>query len=58
MSSHEDNLKQMRKQATLIFEAALQAVDPEEAILHHVKRIGDTLEIGNKVGSAGQRRPR
>lgn len=49
MSPHEANLKQMREQATLIFEAALRAVDPEEAILHHVKRIGDTLEVGNKV---------
>jgi len=49
MSPHEVNIKQMREQATLIFDAALRAVDPEEAVFRHVKRNGDTVEIGDKI---------
>jgi glycerate 2-kinase len=48
MNAHEPTLEQMRQQATLIFQAALRAVDPEEAVFHYVRRIGETLEIGSR----------
>ena len=48
MRAHEATLQQMRQQATLIFQAALRAVDPEEAIFRYVKKTGETLEIGNR----------
>ena len=40
--------KQMRNQALAIFQAGLRAVDPEEAILRHVKVTDDTLLVENK----------
>lgn len=49
METYEAKLKQMRKHATSIFDAALRAVDPEEAILHHLKRNGNSLEIGERA---------
>ena len=36
----------MRQHAMEIFQAALRAVDPVEAILHYVKRVDDGLQIG------------
>jgi hydroxypyruvate reductase len=36
----------MRQHAMEIFQAALKAVDPVEAILRYVKRVNDTLQVG------------
>jgi hydroxypyruvate reductase len=36
----------MRSDARTVFEAALKAVDPVEAILRHVKRVDDGLQVG------------
>ncbi len=46
MTSHTGHLETMRQHAMEIFQAALKAVDPVEAILRHVKRVDDGLQIG------------
>ncbi len=39
----------MRQQAEKIFQAALQAVKPEEAILRHLKLVDEVLTIGDRT---------
>jgi hydroxypyruvate reductase len=46
MTSQADQVEAMRQHAMEIFQAALKAVDPVEAILRHVKRVDDGLQIG------------
>jgi len=46
MTSHTGHLETMRQHAMEIFQAALKAVDPVEAILRHVKRVDDGLQVG------------
>lgn len=46
MTAHPSKLEEMRTQASHIFQAALQAVDPVEAILRHVRAEDDFLMIG------------
>ena len=46
MTSQADQVETMRQHAMEIFQAALKAVDPVEAILRHVKRVDDGLQIG------------
>jgi hydroxypyruvate reductase len=48
MAKSESTLDRMRREAHDIFQAALRAVDPEEAILRHVKFQDDTLSIGER----------
>jgi hydroxypyruvate reductase len=48
MGAQESVLEEMRKQALEIFQAALRAVEPEEAILKHVKMEGESLLIGKR----------
>ena len=38
----------LRKQALRIFDAALRAADPQEAVLRHVRLGGQTLVAGRK----------
>ena len=45
--SHQDlGLHRMRQDANEIFQAALKAADPEEAILRHVQVENDVLMVG------------
>ena len=46
MTSQADQVETLRQHAMEIFQAALKAVDPVEAILRHVKRVDDGLQIG------------
>ena len=46
MTSQADQVETLRLHAMEIFQAALKAVDPVEAILRHVKRVDDGLQIG------------
>ena len=46
MTAPTDQVATMRQQARDIFQAALRAVDPVEAILRYVKRVDDGLQIG------------
>ena len=46
MAIKTDQVDVMRQHAMKIFQAALRAVDPVEAILRHVKLIDDGLQIG------------
>jgi hypothetical protein len=39
----------MRKQARMIFDAAVRAVDPEEAILRHLKLADEVLIVGESL---------
>lgn len=48
MSAHQSILEEMRKQALEIFQAALRAVDPVEAINKHVRIEGENLLIGER----------
>jgi glycerate 2-kinase len=48
MSAQQSVLEQMRGQALEIFQAALRAVEPVEAILNHVKMEGESLLIGER----------
>lgn len=41
-------LKKMRQDARAVFDAALQAVDPEAAIKRHVRQAGHALNIGTR----------
>ncbi len=38
----------LREDATAIFRAALEAVDPAAAIRRHLKRLGDRLQVGDR----------
>jgi glycerate 2-kinase len=46
MTTRADQVKSLRQHALEIFQAALKAVDPVEAVLRHVKRADDGLQIG------------
>ena len=46
MTSQADQVETLRQHAMEIFQAALKAVDPVEAILRHVKRVDGGLQIG------------
>ena len=46
MTPQADQVESMRQHAMEIFQAALKAVDPVEAILRYVKRGDDTLQVG------------
>jgi glycerate 2-kinase len=46
MSTQSDQVATMRQHAREIFQAALRAVDPVEAILRYVKPVDDGLQIG------------
>ena len=46
MTPQSDQIESMRKHAFEIFQAALKAVDPVEAILKYVKVVDDTLQAG------------
>jgi glycerate 2-kinase len=46
MTIKTDQIDVMRQHAREIFQAALKAVDPVEAILRHVKQVDDGLQIG------------
>ena len=48
MTADQSILQEMRNQALEIFQAALQAVDPVEATLRHVRREGESLLIGER----------
>jgi len=48
MSSDQSILDEMRQQAFEIFQAAIRAVDPVEAILRHVKADDGSLLIGDR----------
>jgi glycerate 2-kinase len=48
MSEDQSILEEMRNQALEIFQAALRAVEPVDAILKHVKMEGESLLIGKK----------
>ena len=48
MGKKKTNLAYLRQQAVEIFQAAIRAVDPEQAILHHVKVVGGELLIGER----------
>ncbi|NNL76342.1 MAG: DUF4147 domain-containing protein, partial [Desulfobacterales bacterium] len=41
--------EQMRGQALEIFQAALRAVDPIEAVIRYVKLVDDALQIGERL---------
>src|SRR5512136_128338 len=41
-------VSELRKSARVIFDAAVRAVDPAEAIRRHLVRDGERLEIGNE----------
>ena len=42
------NINKLKSDARAIFEAGLEAVDPEVAVHNHLKRSGDTLELNGK----------
>jgi hydroxypyruvate reductase len=46
MAPQTDQVESMRKHALEIFQAALKAVDPVEAIFKYVKLVDDTLQVG------------
>ena len=46
MTSQADRVETMRQHAMEIFQAALKAVDPVEAILRHVRLEDDALQVG------------
>jgi len=46
MTRQADQVESMRQHALEIFQAALKAVDPIEAVLRYVKRVDDGLQIG------------
>ena len=48
MSARQSVLEEMRTQALEIFQAALRAVDPADAILKHVRMEGESLLIGER----------
>ena len=48
MIAQQSILEQMRNQALEIFQAALRAVEPVDAILKHVKMEGESLLIGER----------
>ena len=48
MSEDKSILEEMRNQALEIFQAALRAVEPVDAILKHVKMEGESLLIGER----------
>ncbi len=48
MGAQQSILEEMRKQAFEIFQVALRAVDPVEAVLRHVRREDDSLLIGER----------
>ncbi|MDB4444511.1 glycerate kinase [bacterium] len=48
MKTQQSLVGEMRKHASEIFQAALQAVEPEAAILQHVKLADDVLLIGER----------
>ncbi len=48
MSARESILKEMRSQALEIFHAALRAVEPVDAVIHHVRMEGESLLIGER----------
>ncbi len=48
MTTQADQLASMRRQAEEIFQAALKAVDPVEAVFRYVKAADDTLQIGEQ----------
>ena len=48
MSADESILEEMRKQALEIFQTALRAVDPVDAIFQHVRMEDDSLQIGER----------
>jgi len=48
VNSTKEILRQMREDALGIFNAALQAVDPAQAILDHCSREGDLLQLGSQ----------
>ena len=45
MTHQTDQFESMRQHALEIFHAALNAVDPVEAVLRYVKRVDDGLQI-------------
>jgi glycerate 2-kinase len=47
MTTQADQIDTMRRHAMEIFQAALKAVDPVEAILRHVKLENEVLQIGD-----------
>lgn len=46
MTHQADQVESMRQHARTVFEAALKAVDPIEAVLRYVKRVDDGLQVG------------
>ena len=46
MTPQADQVESMRQHARAVFEAALKAVDPVEAILRYVQVENDTLQVG------------
>ncbi len=48
MTTHDDRIGALRRHAMEIFQAALKAVDPVEAILRHVKLENEVLQIGHQ----------
>ena len=46
MTHQADQVESMRQHALEIFQAALKAVDPIEAVLRYVKRVDDGLQVG------------
>ena len=46
MTPQTDQVESMRQHARAVFEAALKAVDPIEAVLRYVKRVDDGLQVG------------
>ena len=46
MTKQTDQVETMRQHAMEIFQAALRAVDPVEAILRYVKQAGDGIQVG------------
>ncbi len=46
MTHQADQVKSIRQHALEIFQAALKAVDPLEAVFRYVKRVDDGLQIG------------
>ena len=48
MNPHQSMTANMRQQARNIFDAAIHAVDPEEAILTHVKIADGVLTVGER----------
>lgn len=46
MTTQADHLNSLRQQALEIFQAALKAVDPVEAIFKYVQVVDDTIQVG------------